>query len=110
MHYRVAQSLPQSWCERGCLLAAASQVNLHEVALVREIVRYLLRQGYQTGQLVVLTPYLGQLLELQKELSRDMQVRVRVRVKGAGSRVRVEGAGRGCGSRVRVEGAGRGCG
>ncbi|GFR50032.1 hypothetical protein Agub_g12193 [Astrephomene gubernaculifera] len=51
-----------------------SKVNPHEVALVREVVRYLLRQGYGAGQLVVLTPYLGQLLELQRELSRDMQV------------------------------------
>lgn len=40
------------------------------------VVRYLLQQGYQPGQLVLLTPYLGQLLELQRELtSQNMQVR-----------------------------------
>jgi hypothetical protein len=38
------------------------------------IVKYLLQQGYQPGQLVLLTPYLGQLLELQRELSKVVQV------------------------------------
>ncbi|KAG2492324.1 hypothetical protein HYH03_009275 [Edaphochlamys debaryana] len=54
--------------------AGVSKVNMHEVALAVETVRYLLRQGYGPGQLVLLTPYLGQLLELQRALSRDMQV------------------------------------
>lgn len=49
------------------------QVNLHEVAMVRAVVRYLLQQGYGPGQVVVLTPYLGQLLELQKGLSETTQ-------------------------------------
>lgn len=38
------------------------------------VVKYLLQQGYQPGQLVLLTPYLGQLLELQRELSKVVQV------------------------------------
>ena len=53
-----------------------SKVNEHEVGMVAAVVRYLRQQGYASGQLVVLTPYLGQLLELQKEISREMQVGV----------------------------------
>ena len=37
------------------------------------LVNYLLQQGYQPGQLVVLTPYLGQLLELHKALRSSKQ-------------------------------------
>jgi hypothetical protein len=46
-----------------------SKVNTHEVDLACATARYMLQQGYQPGQLVVLTPYLGQLLELQRQLS-----------------------------------------
>ncbi|KAG2495742.1 hypothetical protein HYH03_006339 [Edaphochlamys debaryana] len=49
--------------------AGVSKVNMHEVALAVETVRYLLQQGYAPEQLVLLTPYLGQLLELQRALS-----------------------------------------
>ncbi|KAG2452041.1 hypothetical protein HYH02_003079 [Chlamydomonas schloesseri] len=48
--------------------------NQHEVAMVRETVRHLLRQGYAPEQLVVLTPYLGQLMELRAGLAEDTQV------------------------------------
>jgi hypothetical protein len=34
------------------------------------VVNYLLQQGYHPDQLVVLTPYLGQLLELHKALKK----------------------------------------
>ncbi|KAJ9507979.1 hypothetical protein QJQ45_021314 [Haematococcus lacustris] len=46
-----------------------SKVNSHEVGMVRAVVTYLLQQGYAKEQLVVLTPYLGQLLELKQDLS-----------------------------------------
>ena len=52
-----------------------SKVNEHEAAMVAKVITYLLQQGYGSEQLVVLTPYLGQLLELQKEMSREMKVR-----------------------------------
>ncbi len=52
----------------------ACQVNMHEVDLVAAAVRYLLQQGYEPEQLVVLTPYLGQLLELQRALSASVAV------------------------------------
>ena len=52
------------------------KTNRYEVGMVRAIVRYLVQQGYKSTQLVVLTPYLGQLQELQKALSQDWQVLV----------------------------------
>jgi hypothetical protein len=51
-----------------------SKVNMHEVDLAAAVVRYMLQQGYAPSQLVVLTPYLGQLLELQRALSREVEV------------------------------------
>ncbi|GFH25752.1 NFX1-type zinc finger-containing protein 1 [Haematococcus lacustris] len=49
-----------------------SKVNSHEVGMVRAVVTYLLQQGYAKEQLVVLTPYLGQLLELKQALAKEM--------------------------------------
>ena len=51
-----------------------TQVNVHEVAMVTRTVVYLLQRGYEPDQLVVPTPYLGQLLEIQKELSKVVKV------------------------------------
>lgn len=48
---------------------AISKTNQHEVDLVVAIVRYLFQQGYKPSNLVVLTPYLGQLLKVQQALS-----------------------------------------
>eukprot|EP00878_Enallax_costatus_P028017 GHUV01030215.1.p1 GENE.GHUV01030215.1~~GHUV01030215.1.p1 ORF type:complete len:301 (+),score=100.18 GHUV01030215.1:59-904(+) len=47
---------------------------MHEVGLSVAVVKYLLQQGYQPEQLVLLTPYLGQLLEIQRALSKEVQV------------------------------------
>lgn len=55
---------------------AVSKTNRHEVAMVVAIVRYLCQQGYNLSNLVVLTPYLGQLLKLQEALSADWTVLV----------------------------------
>ncbi|MEW5300661.1 MAG: hypothetical protein WDW36_003575 [Sanguina aurantia] len=55
---------------------ALSKVNMHEVGMVVAMVRYLFQQGYDSGQMVVLTPYLGQLLELQRALSPSFEVLV----------------------------------
>ncbi|KAL3914202.1 MAG: hypothetical protein SGILL_006195 [Bacillariaceae sp.] len=46
-----------------------SRTNTHEVGLVQGVVRYMLQQGYKPGDLVVLTPYLGQLLRLKDALA-----------------------------------------
>lgn len=51
-----------------------SKVNMHEVELTCATVRYMLQQGYQPDQIVVLTPYLGQLLELNRQLSQVVGV------------------------------------
>ncbi|KAG1673298.1 hypothetical protein FOA52_002578 [Chlamydomonas sp. UWO 241] len=55
--------------------SSQSKVNRYEVAMTLATVKYLLQQGYQPTQLVVLTPYLGQLMELTKAMrSQQMQV------------------------------------
>ena len=51
-----------------------SKVNMHEVEMVVAVVRYLLQQEYRPDQLVVLTPYLGQLVELQRALGKEVEV------------------------------------
>jgi len=48
---------------------AVSKTNSHEVDMVVATVKYLLQQGYGASDLVVLTPYLGQLLRIQKALT-----------------------------------------
>ncbi|KAL5421066.1 hypothetical protein PMIN04_005913 [Paraphaeosphaeria minitans] len=49
----------------------SSKENEHEVDMVLKCVRYLGQQGYNTEQIVILTPYLGQLYRLVRTLSRD---------------------------------------
>ena len=48
-----------------------SKQNAWEAAMVLKIVRYMAQQGYGTAQQVVLTPYLGQLNLLKKELEKS---------------------------------------
>jgi hypothetical protein len=49
----------------------ASKQNQFEVDMVLKCVRYLGQQGYGTDQIVILTPYLGQLRLLKDTLSKD---------------------------------------
>ena len=49
----------------------SSKQNTYEVQMVLRIVRYLAQQGYKSEDLVVLTPYLGQLHQLRDALKRD---------------------------------------
>ncbi|KAJ7116098.1 P-loop containing nucleoside triphosphate hydrolase protein [Mycena filopes] len=49
----------------------SSKRNAHEAKMVMKIVKYLGQQGYGTEKLVVLTPYLGQLQELQTVLAEE---------------------------------------
>jgi SpoVK/Ycf46/Vps4 family AAA+-type ATPase len=51
--------------------AQSSKENLYEAEMVLKCVRYLGQQGYGTGDIVVLTPYLGQLFLLVNTLSKD---------------------------------------
>jgi SpoVK/Ycf46/Vps4 family AAA+-type ATPase len=51
--------------------AKSSKENLYEAEMVLKCVRYLGQQGYGTEDIVVLTPYLGQLYLLVNTLSKD---------------------------------------
>ncbi|KNG51926.1 stage v sporulation protein k [Stemphylium lycopersici] len=51
--------------------AKSSKENLYEAEMVLKCVRYLGQQGYGTDDIVVLTPYLGQLYLLMSTLSKD---------------------------------------
>lgn len=51
--------------------AKSSKENAYEADMVLKCVRYLGQQGYGTDEIVVLTPYLGQLYLLLKTLSED---------------------------------------
>ena len=51
--------------------ATSSKQNTHEAQMVLKIVRYLGQQGYGTDDLVILTPYLGQLQNLRLVLKND---------------------------------------
>ncbi|KAK4611584.1 NFX1-type zinc finger-containing protein 1 [Fulvia fulva] len=51
--------------------ASTSKQNEHEVAMVKKVVKYMAQQGYGTACQVVLTPYLGQLGLLRRELAKD---------------------------------------
>ena len=53
---------------------AVSKTNQFEVEMVVACVRYLFQQGYKPTNLVVLTPYLGQLLKIQNALSSTWNV------------------------------------
>jgi len=48
-----------------------SKRNIFEADIVLKCVRYLAQQGYGTNQIVILTPYLGQLFLLKNMLSKD---------------------------------------
>lgn len=49
----------------------ASKENIFESRMVLSIVRYLVQQGYKLGNMVVLTPYLGQLRRLREALKKE---------------------------------------
>jgi len=52
-----------------------SHANMHEVNIVKELVTYLLRgSDYSPGDIAVLTPYAGQVVELRKAFSHECAV------------------------------------
>eukprot|EP01117_Protostelium_nocturnum_P020694 TRINITY_DN9444_c0_g1_i1.p1 TRINITY_DN9444_c0_g1~~TRINITY_DN9444_c0_g1_i1.p1 ORF type:complete len:229 (+),score=46.88 TRINITY_DN9444_c0_g1_i1:1-687(+) len=51
-----------------------SKVNQFEVDMIVKIVHYLIQQGYNVKQMVVLTPYLGQLMLISKALKKNFTV------------------------------------
>lgn len=52
-------------------LTSSSKRNLYEAEMVLKTVRYLAQQGYGSDEIVVLTPYLGQLRLLQEILAQE---------------------------------------
>ncbi|KAK0501724.1 P-loop containing nucleoside triphosphate hydrolase protein [Armillaria luteobubalina] len=57
--------------DRRDLGSKSSKQNTYEARMVLKIVKYLAQQGYGTDKMVVLTPYLGQLHKLRRELQDD---------------------------------------
>jgi hypothetical protein len=57
--------------DRRDMGSSSSKQNTFEVEMVLKTVRYLGQQGYGTDQLVILTPYLGQLLLLKTSLAKE---------------------------------------
>lgn len=57
--------------DRRDMDSKSSKQNMFEVEMVLKIVRYLIQQGYKTEELVVLTPYLGQLQKLRAVLAQE---------------------------------------
>jgi superfamily I DNA and/or RNA helicase len=55
---------------------ASSKRNTFEVEMIVKIVRYLKQQGYNSGEITVLTPYLGQLVGLREALGAKHEVMV----------------------------------
>lgn len=61
----ITHSEPESGGEDSLGLKTLSKTNDFEVEMILSMVKYLLQQGYQKGDIVILTPYLGQLLQLR---------------------------------------------
>ena len=57
-------------------IESVSRTNGHEVGMVVATVRYLFQQGYKASDLVVLTPYLGQMTKLHNALAVEFEVYV----------------------------------
>jgi hypothetical protein len=57
--------------DRSDLGSVTSKQNSYEAGMVLKIVRYLAQQGYGTDNIVILTPYLGQLSKLREALKAD---------------------------------------
>lgn len=55
-------------CDDGVDSLDRSKGNDHEADMVVEVATYLLRQGYSPSDMVILTPYLGQLVKIESRL------------------------------------------
>lgn len=57
--------------DRNDMASTSSKQNSYEANMILKIVKYLAQQGYGTNDLVILTPYLGQLQKLRELLKKD---------------------------------------
>jgi hypothetical protein len=69
-HEHPEDDLPQIADPRD-ITAKSSKQNSFEAEMVLRIVRYLAQQGYRTDNVVILTPYLGQLQKLRTALIKE---------------------------------------
>ena len=74
----IAHEKLESDDEERALLGTGSKVNEHEVSLTLAVLRYLLQQGYQQSEIVIMTPYLGQLMRIRQELLRAGTINVTI--------------------------------
>jgi hypothetical protein len=56
------------------LIQSNSYTNAHEVSMVVGMIKYLLQQGYECKDIVVLTPYLGQLARIRTAIQQDLHI------------------------------------
>jgi hypothetical protein len=71
IHHEKPEDTMEDVNERRDPTAKASKRNLHEALMVLKMVRFLSQNGYKTKNMVVLTPYLGQLFLLKETLSKE---------------------------------------
>ena len=71
-HRELEDGLQHHSAAKDSLMTDKSKTNSHEVAFCVELVRLLLLQGYKQSQMVVLTPYLGQLLGIQRRMRSEL--------------------------------------
>ena len=57
-----------------------SKSNQYEAQLVAYVCRYLIQQGHEPKDITVLTTYLGQVVEVNKELSQVMAIPILVTI------------------------------
>jgi hypothetical protein len=56
-------------------VGSTSRSNQHEVDMIAAVARHLIRQGtYRSEEIAILTPYLGQLRQIQKALSQSFEI------------------------------------
>ncbi|KAF5657235.1 DNA dependent ATPase DNA helicase B [Fusarium heterosporum] len=71
VHHEQPEDTMDDVDERRDPTAKASRKNLYEALMVLKMVRFLSQNGYKTANMVVLTPYLGQLFLLKETLGKD---------------------------------------
>ena len=71
IHHETLEGDDSNIADKRDLSATSSKFNNFEVDMILKVVRYLGQQGYGTEDLVILTPYLGQLQRLRQALKKD---------------------------------------
>jgi superfamily I DNA and/or RNA helicase len=71
IHHENLEGDDASVADRRDMASTSSKFNIFEVEMILKIIKYLGQQGYGTDDLVILTPYLGQLQKLRQALKKD---------------------------------------